>query len=180
MARPAAARARASPHTGGSPHEVVVVPGAVDLLDPDDPAWEATLEDLRHDAHHRPGYAALQARGVGRAVALRYREGGRTLLMPVVVRPVEGTDAVDATSPYGYPGPVSDAPLDDEGFWRRACAALVDALGEVGAVTNNRLGTHLRRTGGAGARCSRIVTRQHHSCRTAVLVSCASGALDKC
>ena len=112
-----------------------MVPGAVDLLDPDDPAWEATLEGLRHDAYHRPGYVALQARGVGRALAFRYREDGSTLLLPLVVRPVEGADAVDATSPYGYPGPVSDASLDDEGFWHRACAALVAALGEVGAVT---------------------------------------------
>lgn len=115
-----------------------MVPGAVDLLDPDDPAWETTLEGLRHDAYHRPGYAALQARGVGRALAFRYRdpgEGGRTMLLPLVVRPVEGTDAVDATSPYGYPGPVSDAPLDDEGFWHRACAALVAALSGLGAVT---------------------------------------------
>lgn len=120
-----------------SPHEevVVVADGAADLLDPDDPAWERALDEVRHDAYHRPGYVALQAGGHGEPLAFRYREGGRTMLVPLVVRPVEGSDAVDATSPYGYPGPVSNASLDDEGFWHRACTALVASLTDRGAVT---------------------------------------------
>ena len=31
-------------------------------------------------------------------------EGDRELRLPVIVRPVEGTDRIDAISPYGYPG----------------------------------------------------------------------------
>jgi len=31
-------------------------------------------------------------------------EGGRELRLPVLVRPIEGTDRFDAISPYGYPG----------------------------------------------------------------------------
>lgn len=41
-------------------------------------------------------------------------EGGTEVRLPVIVRPIEGADRIDATSPYGYPGAAEapDSPPD--------------------------------------------------------------------
>ena len=96
------------------------------LVEPGDPCWDAALAAVPHDVYHLPGYARVDAElAGGRPVAYVHRRGDRTLLLPLVLRPVPGTaGASDATSPYGYPGPACDAPLDDEAFWRCAAAGL--------------------------------------------------------
>ena len=118
------------------------------LLRPWEPEWVAALRATRHDVYHLPGYVDVDARRVGgQAVAYRYREGSRVLLQPLILRQVPGTDpddhdagplpgpVLDAISPYGYSGPVSDAPLADDGFWRRACEALPGCLAGAGVVS---------------------------------------------
>jgi hypothetical protein len=40
----------------------------------------------------------------GATHTLRVASPGREALLPVIVRPIEGTDLLDAISPYGYPG----------------------------------------------------------------------------
>jgi Acetyltransferase (GNAT) domain len=54
----------------------------------------------------------LEAEGVTHT--LRIRGDDVELLAPVIVRPIPGSDEVDAISPYGYPGiaPAMDVPLD--------------------------------------------------------------------
>jgi hypothetical protein len=52
-----------------------------------------------------------------------------------VLRAVPGTGYRDAMSPYGYPGPVSNAGHADTGFWSRACQALVTSLRAQGVIT---------------------------------------------
>jgi CelD/BcsL family acetyltransferase involved in cellulose biosynthesis len=72
-------------------------------------AWERWPE--REPMAH-PDYAALFARPGDRAVAaLAETDGGGTILMPLVLRPLaaepwagEGGEAWDATTPYGYGG----------------------------------------------------------------------------
>jgi hypothetical protein len=49
----------------------------------------------------------MAAEGVSHTLAIEGAESPLTL--PVIVRPIEGSDRVDATSPYGYPGG-SEAP----------------------------------------------------------------------
>jgi len=83
-------------------------------LDPtfDREAWLSILEESSHDVYHHPAYVIadaqrLDARGVGISV-----EGfGAKVLWPLVLRPavIGGeTDGVglDASSPYGYGGPI--------------------------------------------------------------------------
>lgn len=106
-----------------------------ELVSADDPRWGEALQGVRHDVYHRPEYVAYDAAGSGEPCAFLFRDGHLALIVPLVLRAVPGADAVDATSPYGYPGPVSNASLDDEGFWARACAALVGVLRERGAIT---------------------------------------------
>ena len=43
----------------------------------------------------------LEAEAVTHTLAI---EGDRPLRLPMLVRPIEGTDRFDAISPYGYPG----------------------------------------------------------------------------
>ncbi|SNY56527.1 GNAT family N-acetyltransferase [Paractinoplanes atraurantiacus] len=100
------------------------------VLKPDDRAWADTLSRVRHDVYHRPEYARLDA---GSSIAFRYAEAGRVLLLPLLLRPVPDTDLHDAVSPYGYPGPVSNA--SSEGFFERAWQAFKDLLCTRGVVT---------------------------------------------
>jgi hypothetical protein len=48
----------------------------------------------------------LEAEGVTHT--LRLESPGRTALVPLLVRPIDGTDETDAISPYGYPGATID------------------------------------------------------------------------
>jgi hypothetical protein len=51
----------------------------------------------------------LDAEGITHT--LRIDAGGRTLTAPLVVREIPGSDRVDASSPYGYPGLACDSDL---------------------------------------------------------------------
>ncbi len=99
------------------------------LIDPGDAAWAGALSRVRHDVYHLPGYVRLDAGLSGaRPVAFRYAEAGRVLLIPLLLRDIPGTDLLDAISPYGYPGPVTDTSPDDQGFWSRGGRAMAELL----------------------------------------------------
>lgn len=62
----------------------------------------------------------LGAEGVTHSLALD--DGRSRAVLPVIVRPIEGGDRIDATSPYGYPGAkLSGEPLDPSGIDWSAC-----------------------------------------------------------
>ncbi|HEU4349652.1 MAG TPA: GNAT family N-acetyltransferase [Actinoplanes sp.] len=110
--------------------------GEAALLEPDDAAWADALTRVRHDVYHLPQYARLDARlSSGTPVAFRYDDAGHALLLPLVLRTVPDTDLRDAVSPYGYPGPVSDAGPADTAFWSDAGRAMADLLCARGVVT---------------------------------------------
>jgi Acetyltransferase (GNAT) domain len=130
------------PSTTGAPHEDHDPAGHAELIEVRSGEYLASLAHVRHDAYHRPGYVELEARAAaGSAVAYRYREGGRVLLVPLVLRAIPGESRWrDAVSPYGYPGPVAgreDAESGDApaGFWDRAAAALPDTLRAAGILS---------------------------------------------
>ncbi|MEV4275222.1 GNAT family N-acetyltransferase [Actinoplanes xinjiangensis] len=105
------------------------------LLEPAAREWKEALQHVRHDMYHVPEYVVLDARLYGGVpAAFHYEQDGRRLLIPLILREIPGTDLKDAISPYGYPGPVSDAAPNDR-FWQTACAAFVDALREAGVVS---------------------------------------------
>jgi len=107
-----------------------------ELLDPTAREWKEATQRARHDMYHEPEYVVLDARLYGGVpTAFWYEQDGRRLLMPLILRDVPGTELRDALSPYGYPGPVSDAAAGDTGFWERACAAMMETLGAQRIVT---------------------------------------------
>jgi CelD/BcsL family acetyltransferase involved in cellulose biosynthesis len=103
-----------------------------ELLPPGAPAWDAFLSAAEHDFYHLPAYVAMSAKADGgEPGALHVSEGPRRWLLPVVLRGIaEG--ARDATSPYGYPGPLVVA--GDVAFARDALAAATELLAREGVV----------------------------------------------
>jgi hypothetical protein len=106
------------------------------LVGPQDTAWSDALARIEHDIYHTPEYGTLDARlSGGTAAAFVYEGGGHVLLLPLVLRPVPDSGLLDAASPYGYPGPVSDAAPTDAQFWKDAVQAMVELLCAEDVVT---------------------------------------------
>jgi hypothetical protein len=110
---------------------------AARLVETADPTWQRALTAVSHDVYHLPRYAALEGRRIGaRPLAYLYQDGADLLFLPLLMRAVPGSNANDATSAYGYPGPVSTVPPGlGDGFWDAACAALPPTLARAGAVS---------------------------------------------
>ena len=105
-----------------------------ELLDADDPAWAALLSDAQHDFYHLPGYASVcAAQEEGEAKAILVTDGGRSMLLPLVLRPIT-RGGRDATSPYGYPGPVVRGSADAS-FVADALASGLSFLASEGVVS---------------------------------------------
>jgi serine/alanine adding enzyme len=92
------------------------------LLEVDPAAWNELLEQLGcADVYLLREYvesACLLERG--RPVFLRFEENGADVVFPLLVRDLPGGEGLDATTPYGYGGPVApgmDPPR--ERFWSR-------------------------------------------------------------
>jgi CelD/BcsL family acetyltransferase involved in cellulose biosynthesis len=82
------------------------------LIACEDPAWTALLAQAPHDFYHLTSYVDLSAEhesGVARAVLVE--DGDRKFLLPLIVRTIPGGGR-DATSPYGYPGPIGQGMAD--------------------------------------------------------------------
>jgi hypothetical protein len=103
------------------------------VIDVKSPTWNEVLESLRHDIYHLPGYLDLEAKRTGSAArAVLIEEGDRALFLPYVIRRCDSlfgetvaSDALDASSPYGYPGPLLNQPAAGAPeFVRRALEAL--------------------------------------------------------
>lgn len=106
----------------------------IEWHDADSDAWLAALRRLRHDCYHLPAYAAADALLVdGRPGAYIYEEAGDLLLVPLVLRRIPDSLRIDATSPYGYPGPI--ATTTDPRFWLRAVDSMMVALRAAGVVS---------------------------------------------
>ena len=92
------------------------------------------LRAARHDFYHLPAYVALcAAQEGGQPRALHVTDDERTMLLPLVIRRIPG-GGFDATSPYGYPGPIGSG-TDDPAFLRVALVAGLQVLREAGLVS---------------------------------------------
>jgi hypothetical protein len=82
-----------------------------ELFAPGDERWRQMLEATRHDVYHLPGYGSLYE-PEAREVAVYVRGSQGELLLPLMIRPLPAPVAPvldgwsDASSPYGYPGPL--------------------------------------------------------------------------
>ena len=106
-------------------------------------AWTRTIDHCApYDFYHLPGYHALaEEASEGTAHLFVGTDGGHTIALPLLLRdvqghgPADGAGWRDATSVYGYPGPLC-SPLEiPEGVRREFQAALVRQLHELRVVT---------------------------------------------
>lgn len=58
------------------------------------------------DFYHTFDYHLLCKKDDETPVMIKYSEGAKTILLPLLIRNINGTSYKDATSVYGYPGPV--------------------------------------------------------------------------
>lgn len=116
------------------------------VLAPSDPQWKAVLGEFVHDFYHLPGYAAIcAAPAQGEAIAFHVEDRGNHLFVPMIARPLPdfGDQGLrgwrDASSPYGYPGPLialeAGAPSAATAFAARAIRALLERMHEMKILT---------------------------------------------
>ena len=104
------------------------------IVGPEDPAWHEAIDAVEHDFYHLPGYLRISATHEGgRPVAVIVDGDDRQLLLPLLLRDTPGGE-IDATSPYGYPGPVGRG-LDQPAAYRAALLAALRVLEEDGVVS---------------------------------------------
>ncbi|NMH88207.1 peptidoglycan bridge formation glycyltransferase FemA/FemB family protein [Flavivirga algicola] len=69
--------------------------------------WYNTLDDIGYyDFYHTYDYHYLSKLGDEKAVLLKYTEGNKVICFPFLIRKINDTDYFDATSVYGYAGPL--------------------------------------------------------------------------
>jgi hypothetical protein len=113
------------------PAEVVM---RAHVIDPSSSDWAWFLRHVEHDFYHEPSYVALcAAQEDGTPRAVHVTDGRSAMLLPLVVRPIPG-GGLDATSPYGYPGPLV-AGVQTGAWLASALDASVVELGLAGIVT---------------------------------------------
>ncbi len=104
------------------------------ILRPGEGPWASFLEDVPHDFYHLPAYVELcAAQEGGEARALHVQDGQRAMLLPIIVRPIP-KGGHDASSPYGYPGPLLNG-TEDRGFLEDALAEGIRELESEGLVS---------------------------------------------
>jgi hypothetical protein len=114
--------------------------GTLRVLGTDDNAeWLAVLgRSQQHDFHHLPQYHRVaEHRGAGTAQLFVYCEDDATIAFPLLLRPVDPAEPQgwqDATSVYGYGGPVASADTPPSGMVRNFQFALADELARRGVI----------------------------------------------
>jgi hypothetical protein len=107
--------------------------------------WERVLSRSRtHDCYHLPSYHLLAGkRGEGKASLFVYQDGDHFVALPLLIRQIEtvsglesvGQGLCDATSVYGYAGPLTSKAELPDGFLDDFRGALLTAFREARIVT---------------------------------------------
>jgi len=104
-----------------------------ELIHADRMAWDTHLSDVPHDIYHTAGFHEYaQGSGQGEPYLIVARRGARGFAWPYLLRRVDqvnglgGSDAMDVTSVYGYPGPLVWGCEVDDPFIARAWHEVID------------------------------------------------------
>lgn len=116
---------------------------SIDVLTVADPRWNETISELTGDFYHTSNYHKLHETPDGdEGLLLVYREGTQAVALPIIRRSLKTIDALapdfseqyDATSVYGYGGPISNHSLEDQAFYQRFGDALNDTLHDLNII----------------------------------------------
>lgn len=112
------------------------------VIPADDPAWEEWLGDVPRDVYHTVGYHKVaHESGEGDPYLIVVGDRRRGYAWPYLLRGVNevpgmaGTDAMDVSSVYGYPGPLSWGCLPGDRFVARAWSQVVQVWRDQRVVT---------------------------------------------
>jgi len=111
----------------------------------DSSRWDNVVSQCSaYDFYHTASYHLLHERqGQGRGVMIVYRESGKVAAMPLLIRSLSDIGGLsdslcklnDATSVYGYAGPITNADPRDAEFLRRFNLALLERLSELKVIS---------------------------------------------
>lgn len=112
----------------------------MELITTDDRRWLAVLEESDHDFYHFPSYLDIASADEGGVPKAYYAEvASNRVLIPLLIRKLPevleaNSELADATSPYGYPGPLltKRTTLEDA---REAIIQFVEIGKDLGLVT---------------------------------------------
>jgi hypothetical protein len=106
--------------------------------------WQAILDRCNtYDFYHMASYNVMEASPDGyQAILFVYEENEAVAALPLLLRPLGELDGLsrvfdgyfDATSVYGYPGPVTNRDWSDRAFFERFGHALHDKLQEMHVI----------------------------------------------
>ena len=70
--------------------------------------WGEVIEQCeQYDFYHSFDYHQISKREGEKPVLLEFRDGDNLVALPLLIRNIDGTSYKDATSVYGYAGPIS-------------------------------------------------------------------------
>ena len=96
--------------------------------------WDTLVESFQHsDSYHSYEYHVITKNKSDRPILIKYTEGDKTIALPMLLRQIPGTPYMDATSVYGYAGPLTqnvDSDFDNNNFINKI-KTLLNGLGVV-------------------------------------------------
>lgn len=79
--------------------------------------WNAILGQIEdYDFYHTFDYHSISTNNNETPILLTYQQNDKTIALPLVLRPIEGTTYFDLTSVYGYAGPIYNVDLETFDF----------------------------------------------------------------
>lgn len=72
-------------------------------------AWDSTLKEIgNYDFYHTFEYHQIGLKNFQTPTLIRFKEGSAIIALPLLIQKIEGSNYFDATSVYGYAGPISN------------------------------------------------------------------------
>ena len=101
--------------------------------------WNAYLQRIpQYDVYYLPSYQHLSViNGEGEPILFVYEEGEDIILFPLVIRSIPETSYYDATSVYGYTGPLASTLVRPDLIWKfnHAFSQYLQKMGIVSVFT---------------------------------------------
>lgn len=92
--------------------------------------WDSTLKEVEnHDFYHTYDYHNLSKEKEETAILVKYSEGYTLIALPLIIRRIDDSEYFDATSVYGYSGPLQknvDESFDNNKFSKALAEFLND------------------------------------------------------
>lgn len=84
------------------------------IIESNDPKWKQVVSScIKYDFYHTQAYQIIENDDANRSLLLVAYYNAAIIALPIVIRPIDGTDYFDCTSVYGYSGAISNQKYKD-------------------------------------------------------------------